>query len=308
MVMTKDRSPNTHLRAILCALAGFTLWVLGDMFMKLASEQHAPSHEIMAIGGIGGLISIFFVTAVRGKLAVLRPRKYLGLAALGIMFFLNYILWLKALAHLPLANFYTVLFLSPTLVAILAAYLLKEPLDWRKILAILAGFGGVVIAVNPTELLRDKDDLLSYAAVFVGMLVVVTQQLTLRFMANHESRESTAFFPRFGAILGGTVATCFYGYTPLSHEALFYSLMTGAVGGLGWVFMANAYKMAPAATVSPFHYSQIVTSAILGYLIWHDIPSAHLITGASIIILSGLYIAKHAHKTAKITATVVDTP
>ena len=301
-------SSASHLRAIIYALAGFTLWVIGDMFMKLAAELHVPSHEVMTLGGVGGLISIFLVTAVRGKISVLRPRKYLALMALGLMFLMNYFLWMKALSTLPLANFYAILFLAPTMVAVLAARIFREKLGGRTVLAILAGFLGVIIAVNPATLFNNRGDWISYAAVFLGMLVVVTQQLTLRFMAQHESRESTAFYPRFGAILGGAVIMCFYGYTPLSPAALFYSLMTGCVGGIGWVCMATAYKLAPAAAITPFHYSQILTSAAIGYLIWHDVPSTHLVLGALVIALSGLYIARHTHKAARLAETLVDTP
>jgi drug/metabolite transporter (DMT)-like permease len=74
---------------------------------------------------------------------------------------------------------------------------------------------------------------------------------------------------------------------------------TGFTGGIAWLLMTAAYKHAPAATISPFHYSQIITGALLGYLIWHDVPTLHLMLGGTVIIGSGLYIAAHARKAGK---------
>jgi len=301
-------SSSHPLRAILFAIAGFTFWVIGDCFMKLAGEQGAPSYEIMIVGGVGGLISIFIVTLMKSDLSQLRPRKIKALSVLGVLFFLSYICWLKALSYMPLANFYIFIFLSPTLVAFLASILLKEPLGWNKIIAIAVGFLGVVVAVNPTQFFDNFSEWSGYAAALTGMVVVVTQQLILRFMAPHESRESSAFYPRFGAILGGSIAIVFCGFYPLSTQAIIYSFLTGAIGSIGWVFMAHAYKIAPAATISPFHYSQIISGALIGYFVWHTVPTVHILVGAAIIILSGLYIVHHSNRAAKISNTLVDVP
>ena len=66
-------SPS-HLRAIGFALVGFTCWVIGDMFLKLAGEFSVPKYQIMTFGGAGGMISVFIFTALRGQLSQLRPR------------------------------------------------------------------------------------------------------------------------------------------------------------------------------------------------------------------------------------------
>jgi drug/metabolite transporter (DMT)-like permease len=62
--------------------------------------------------------------------------------------------------------------------------------------------------------------------------------------------------------------------------------------------MLNYYalRLTTAATVMQFHYSQIIAGALIGYLIWHDVPSWMTIGGAAVIIASGLFIAAHTHK------------
>ena len=301
-------SQSSHLRAIFFAVLGFTFWVGGDTFMKLAGETGTPKYEIMTIGGFGGLVSIFLVTALRGELKKLRPKKKGLLAILGLMFLMNYGVWLTALARLPLANFYTVLFLAPTVGAIFAALFLRERLGLQKILVIIIGFIGVLIAINPSHLLSDQSDWVGYGVAFLGMFVIVAQMLTLRYAGNHESRESIAFYPRLAAIAGGLIATVLFGFEALSLKGFIYSLLTGAIGGMGWMFLAHAYKLAPAATVAPFQYSEIISGAFFGFLVWHDIPSVNLLIGAFIIIVSGLYIVTHVRRAEMIAKTLVDNP
>lgn len=301
-------SSASHLRAVLLALAGYTFWVGGDTFMKLLGELGTPKREVMAIAAFAGMLSIFIISALRGRIAKLRPKKFAVLNFLGLLFLLNYLIFLTALARLPIANFYTILFLAPTVGAIVAAVFLHEHLNIQKILAIIAGFIGVVIAINPTHLFDNPDDWLAYGAAFAGMIVIVTQMVILRWLGDRESRESTAFYPRIFSIIGGAIGILVMGFEPLSMREVLYCFGVGGVGSLGWLCMAEAYKLAPAAKVMPFHYSQIITGDLVGYCIWHDVPTLHLLLGASVIIISGLYIATHGQRSAQLAKTLVDTP
>lgn len=301
-------SPSKHLRAISYALAGFSFWVFGDVFMKLAVESGVPKYEVMSLGGFGGLVSLFLIYSLRGEVSTLRVKRVKPLLFLGLLFFMNYIVWVTALARLPLANFYTIIFLAPTVGSIVAALFLKEKLSFIKILAIVAGFIGVVIAVNPSTIINDRNDWISYGVAFMGMLIIVAQMLTMRSVGDSISREAIAFYPRIAAVIGGGCLVFIHGFAMPTPTGLLLSFLTGFVGSLGWLFMAQAYKLAPAATVAPFHYSQIITGGIMGFIIWHDVPSLHLLAGATIIIASGLYIVSHARKAGQLAKTLVDVP
>jgi drug/metabolite transporter (DMT)-like permease len=71
------------------------------------------------------------------------------------------------------------------------------------------------------------------------------------------------------------------------------------LGSFGWVVMSKAYKNAPAAAVAPFHYSQMLMGALLGFLIWGDVPNRYLIGGACIIIASGIYLVRHERRVSR---------
>lgn len=278
------------------------------MFMKLSVELGIPKYQIMSVGGLGGIVTIFAFTAVRGKLVKLRPHSFRGLAALGTLFMLNYYLFLVALAHMPLVNFYTIVFLAPILVAIMAAIFLKEKLTLPMTLATIVGFLGVIIAINPEKLFEDRSHWLSYAACFGSMATFATQMLTLRIIGQKESRECMAFYPRIFPFVIGTVFIVIDGFLPMDLRGWLYCLATGAIGGTGWLLMAQAYKSAPASTIAPFHYSEIITGAVLGYLVWNDVPSPNLVVGAVIIVASGLYIVKHARKSSQMVKALKENP
>ena len=141
------------MRAILYALAGFTCWVISDTLLKLLGEL-VPKYELMAVSSIGGMAIISGFSWFRGGIEKLRPHGWKGLLTLGILHLANFSFWVMALPHLPLANLYTVAFLSPIVVSILAAVVLREHFNWKHGLAIVAGFIGVIIAVNPDAAFR----------------------------------------------------------------------------------------------------------------------------------------------------------
>jgi drug/metabolite transporter (DMT)-like permease len=124
------------------------------------------------------------------------------------------------------------------------------------------------------------------------------QMLTLRILGPRENRECVAFYSRLIILIGSFAAGLMLGFRDMPFDAVILSLASGGFGSFGWLLMAHAYKLAPAALVAPFQYSEIITGALIGYLIWHDVPSAHLAVGAVVIIASGIYIITHARKSA----------
>ena len=172
----------------------------------------------------------------------------------------------------------------------------------KQWLASIAGFVGVIIAIAPIDLIQTAGDWRGYAAAFAAMLCVTVQMLTLRVLGEKESRECMAFYPRLGPAIGGFTLMVFLGAAPMPFGTTLCALSAGCFGGIGWILVAQAYKLAPAGTVAPFQYFQIVVGTVMGYLIWHDVPSVHLMIGIAIIVLSGIYIVRHAGRVAPAAA------
>ena len=280
------------------ALIAFTGWSLGDAGLKLAREANVPPGEIMMISGAMGMIAVYMISALRGKVSYLRPARWDGLFAIGLCQLVAYVTWLAALPHLPLANMYVVAFLTPMMVACLAHVFLKEHLGMKRAVAIIVGFVGVIIAVNPVHL-TSGGSWLPYLIVSGNMVGSAVQMFLLRLVADRERSESTSFYPRLVMIAVGFVWCCVSGFAPVPFPLFLAVATQGILGGLGWALMAQAFKNAPAAAVAPLGYIQIIVGAFLGYIIWNEKPDAYLFSGGAVIVLSGLYLIRHERRMSR---------
>ncbi len=283
-------TPRNYPRAALLASLVFAVWPLGDAFLKMAGHRDVPKGEILLICGLSSMAAVFIVTALRGKLPNLRPQNWKGLLSLGACQLASFSLWVSALPLLPLANAYVFSFLAPMAVACLAAAFLKEPFGWNRAGAIAVGFSGVVVAVHPESLLQNASATFPYLLLFVNMLASATQMFLLRVVADKEQSESTVFYARAVMAFGGLILCFSTGFVSLDLWTFLALCGSGAIGGLGWTLLAQAFKYAPAAAVAPFQYSQLFWGAIIGFLIWEDLPTLYLVCGVAIIIAANLYL------------------
>ncbi|MDR3450964.1 MAG: DMT family transporter [Alphaproteobacteria bacterium] len=292
-------SARNYPLAAMFALLAFTGWTGSDTLLKCIRSEGVPERQIILIGSITGVAVVFLYCVLRGEIKRLKPRKWAPLFAIGLAQWAAFMCWLMALPHLPLANLYVVIFLTPMIVAVLAALILKEHLGWKRGLAIAAGFAGVVVAVDPTHLSAHAGSMGSYAALLGSVAGNVAQMLILRVVAQKETSECTSFYPRFVLFAAGAAACLMAGFTPMSLKAWLFSAASGVLGAGGWVLMARAYKNAAAASVAPFQYSQMVTGALVGYFIWADKPSPALLVGAAVIVISGIYLVRHERRLSR---------
>jgi drug/metabolite transporter (DMT)-like permease len=199
-----------------------------------------------------------------------------------------------ALKHLPLTLFYTAAFTAPLVIALLAVLFLRERLAAAPIIAITAGFAGVIVAIDPLDNLT-QGDWTGYTAMFVSVICFAASAVWLRLITQSETSDSIAFFTSLvgAALCGGLTAWYAVPVSPATLLILFAMAVFTLIGSL---CNFTALRMTTAATVSQFHYTQIVAGSLLGFLIWHDVPALHTVLGAAIIIASGLYIAARGHK------------
>lgn len=299
-------APHTHtihrhtLQAILLAFLGFSCWTVGDFFIRYLGLAQVPKHQMLFLSGFGGVLSIFLVTWLRGNIARLRPRRLKDLTLFGLSQPLNFLIITIGLQHVPLTDFYAITFGAPLAIAVGASWFFREKSHRQKTLAILAGFIGVLVAVNPQTLFTAVGSHIGTVAALISMVIVTAQALVMRYLGDKETTEACAFIPRLVTTIVGILSIIVIGWTPMEPRHIFCGLIGGLVGGMGWLSISTAYKLAPAATVAPFQYTQIITGAVLGYLMWADRPALHTIVGAVIIIAAGLSLVLHARRNSAV--------
>ena len=281
-------SPS-QLQAMALALAGFTLWVFTDTAIKLVGQTGLPPWEVLAF--LGFFMAVFLLArgVWRRDLGALRPhrmRPQLLRAALDLG---NNVGVIVALRHLTLTLFYILIFLAPITVALLSSIFLRERLPWRRMLAILAGFAGVAIAVNPWSATR-QGDWIGYAACMVCVACFSVNIVWSRVLTQTENAESLTFFSGAAMALVGFGAMLVHA-VPLTPRVTAMLVAVGVLCATGSLCFFVALKHTTAANVSQFHYTQLVTGAMVAWFVWHQAPSLATVAGGVLIIASGLYIA-----------------
>lgn len=301
------KPPLTHGGAIAFALAGFTFWVFTDTSIKLVGQSGLPIYEMVAFLGLFMALALGAYSLARGELSLLRPHR-IGLQLIRACLDLgNNLCVVLALRHLSLTLFYILVFTAPIVIALLSALFLGEGLHWRKGLAIVAGFAGVVIAIapwrsgGPGAAAHDASQAwIGYVACAVCVACFSTNMVWSRVLTRTESPISLAFFSGLVTAAAGFSFMLFHA-APLTPPLAAGLVAMGIFCAAGTLCFYIAVKHTSAANVSQYHYTQLLTGTLLSYLIWHDKPGLSILLGGSLILGSGLYIALGAHDLAPLS-------
>lgn len=301
-----------HALPSVLAIITFTLWSCCDALIKIASGYGAPPSLPMIYLGYGLAFCLLVKVAVRRKsfksLWPKKPRVVFLRSAISMVATFSFI---TAYMKLALSEAYVVGFIAPFCITLGASFFLKEELSLKKVIVVLVGFLGCVIAVIP-ELIEAQSDgqrdiVIGYIAAFSGALSFSAVQLFSRKLVKSESPESILF--NAGAIVG-TAGTCIFIFTPatVQFEAYIYLAPVILFNVIAAFSLLYAHKIGSAANVSLFHYWELVMGAMFGYVIWGTLPTIHLIVGAIIIVLSGIYMMSLDRKERQLQRALGDSP
>ena len=229
------------------------------------------------------LILVF--TAARGEFAKFRSDRpgwhvLRSLLMAGSMF-----AFFHALRNIPLADVIAIAFAAPLIITALSKPVLGEPVSLWQWIAVIAGFCGVLIVLQPGSGLMHPSALFALGgAVFYACL-----SLTARKLRTTESTVSLTLY--LFAVPGviGAIGSRSEWIAPSATAWVMFALC-GFFGGMAFVFINGAYRRAPAAVVVPFEYTGLIWAAIAGFVVWDEIPGANTWLGATIIVVSGLFI------------------
>lgn len=191
-----------------------------------------------------------------------------------------------AVKYLQLDQTTSIGFATPFLVAVLSGPLLGEWVGWRRWIAISVGFCGVLLVARPGFGGIHPAALWSVAAVFCyGFYFIAT-----RIVSRSDSSETTLFYSN---IVGVVVMSCIAPFVWTMPESWFLFVLMIAIGAFGTVghyLLIIAHRMAPPSVLAPFMYSQLIWVIAIGYMVFDDIPSGWTLTGAAVVVASGLYL------------------
>jgi len=192
-----------------------------------------------------------------------------------------------AVGLMQLADAIAIGFVAPLIITALSVFILKERVSRSHWIAIVVGFAGVLIIIQPGT------SLFNWAAFIpLGAALAVAIYQTLTRPISQVLDSSTILF---NATLIGFVASSlalpFFWETP-GMEAMLYLLAAAGLGAMAHFCLIKAYQWAPASVVAPFSYIELIYASALGFAVFGDIPDLPTLIGGVIIAASGLYIMR----------------
>jgi len=190
-----------------------------------------------------------------------------------------------ALKYLPLADVIVIAFAAPLIITAMSRPFLGESVGPWRWAAVVAGFVGVLIVVQPGFGVVHPAAFIALAgAAFYSGLA-----LTARKLARTESVWSMSLYSFIAPTLIGGAASFGNWTMPVPVDWLVFAL-SGAFGALAFLCVNAAYARAPASIIVPFEYTGLVWATTAGYLFWDEVPGLNTWFGAAIIVASGMLI------------------
>lgn len=279
-----DRLPANVRGALWVLLSAFLLTVMGAMVKDMAKDIH--SFQIVFFRCVIGAITLlpFIVRAGMPALKTKRPFLLLARTLVGTlgMFCVFY-----SFQHMALAEAVAIIFSRPLFAVALAVPFLGEAVGWRRTLAAVVGFGGVLIMVRPgTEAFQPVALVALLGAFTAGAIAIIIKQLS--------RTESTTTIVVWFTIAGTVVsaipaATVWIWPTP---EQWAWLIAIGVIGIAGQAALTRGFSTGETSFVTPFDYSRLVFATAFGIAVFGEVPDFWKAVGALVIVTSGFYIAR----------------
>ena len=190
------------------------------------------------------------------------------------------------LARMPLVDALTLGFTAPLMVTALSVPFLGEHVGWRRWIAVIAGFIGVLIILRPGT----TEFSFASVAVLFAAFTYACMAITSRKLAATETSYALSVYVIAGPMI--VSATLLGGGDWQMPDTAGWALfaLAGASSVVTWVGIVNAYRRASPALLAPVEYTALIGGAIAGYLIWSEVPDRWVLAGAAVIIASGLFV------------------
>lgn len=282
---------NQKLVAILCSLGSASLFSCTHVIVKYVSIDLNAYHIAFWNDVFALLAILLFSRQLGGLQKTLKSQNKLLHSLRAICLTMGYLLLIISLTKMAIPTAYSLFFTAPILGIIAAAFFLKENVRSFHIIALMVGFIGVLFILRPGFIAIDLTIFYPLAAaMFFAASMVFGRQIP-----DTETKFSFGLYPVLMTLLvtGLLIATDFKIPT---MEGLILLATSGFMAGFAVLLAGLAYAKASAAIVAPFEYVQMVWGVLFGYFIFNDVLGLYPSIGATLIILSGLYLVHHAKR------------
>ena len=307
---------NNNPRGIILILIAMMVFSVQDGIMKHI-YSFVSLYEVYLIRTLVSFVLILFFLKITKKPIVFKTQYPLLTFCRVMLFFFGFSSFYISLSVLPLGFATALFFVTPFLITIFAHFFLKEEIGIRRWSAVVVGFIGVYITLNPDFNNFNYLSLLPILCAFCYSLSMIIIKKT----SEKDSVYTQTFTFYFGAIIFSTIFYFLIGdgqYNTSDHPAsqfifrewfvdlessILFMATTGLTATVAFLLLFTAYSIASPAVVSPFEYSILLWSPLIGWIYFNEIPSLNTVIGILIIVSSGIYIFMREKAQEQLIAT-----
>ncbi len=296
---------DRRLLGIGLVLGGYLMFTVIDSCAKWLSQHSGlPTTEVVFVRYAGQL---FLVSAIflptRGRELFTTRSPWLEIAR-GLCLMLSTVANFTAILFLPLTVTASIMFTMPLMICALSIPMLGETVGWRRWLAIVVGFVGVLVIVHPGTSAFHP----AVAVSLIGTFFAALYYLLTRKLAGVDAVTTQQFYAALVATICLLPLFLTGGWTLPADPAGWFAFITiGAAALIGHQLLTTAHRFAPASVLAPFGYVQIFYMTASSWLIFNQPPDAWVYAGAPIVIASGFYIWLRERQLSKEVLTDVTT-
>lgn len=273
------------LSALLLGFCAFAVWTTADATIRYLRVY--PPEQVSFLAALYSQIFMFCFASYFGgfRASIAKPKKGLQILR-GLVIAIASVATFFAFMHLPLVNAFAIIFLSPLAAKILSLIVNREkvpPLAW---LISLVGFCGVLLVVRPG--FQDVG-IGEFAALCVPLTFALGFILARTIGEDNQTPLSSVMYVNAGVMLF-MIFPAYTKFVAMEPAHFVMTLYIAFAGTLGTCLATMAFARAPAAYISPLHYTQIVWGVLWGILFFNEYPDAWTLAGAAVIIGAGLML------------------
>ena len=307
---------HNNTKGIILILLGMATFSIQDALIKFIYND-AALYELYFGRTLAAIILLVSYLIISKKKINLKTHYPLLTTIRVICFFFGFSFFYISLTYMTLATANALFFCCPFFVSILAIIFLKEKIGIRRWSAIITGFIGVYIVLDPNF---SNFNYLKLAPIACALCYAISMTIT-KITSDKDNVYTQMLHLYFGAIIISILFFVFTGkgqfntYNDPTFQFIFrewftnpeyawpYIISMGLISVLAFYFILNAYSIASPSVVSLFEYSLIIWAILIGYLLFDNIPSIRTLTGAIIIIIAGIYIYLRERKLEQLIVT-----
>ena len=264
------------------SMAGF---VLNDTMIKIVSEDLSLFQAIF----LRGLFATAFLALIAWHQGVLfyrlskHDQKVLGLRMIGEVG--GTLCFLTALFNMPIANATAILQALPLVITLVSAIFLKEAVGWRRYTAIIVGFVGVLIVVQP-----GSDGFNSYSFwALVAVLFITFRDLFTRKLSSGVPSLYAAVTAAVGITVVAGLLSPTMEWHSVSSEHLWMLVVAAGFLAVGYIFSIMTMRVGDISFASPFRYTNLIWAIVIGFVVFDDPLDSGMLMGGGIIVVMGIY-------------------